>query len=77
MAPHETRVLFRNIDEPGLADIDTYRRLGGYTAIENTISEESRTSAATSGFPRLSATYAFVSRRRLTPTDPCRSVRNL
>jgi NADH-quinone oxidoreductase subunit F len=34
MAPHETRVLFRNIDEPGLADIDTYRRLGGYTAIE-------------------------------------------
>jgi NADH-quinone oxidoreductase subunit F len=34
MAAHETRVLFRNIDEPGLADIDTYRRLGGYTAIE-------------------------------------------
>jgi NADH-quinone oxidoreductase subunit F len=30
----ETRVLFRNIDEPGLASIDTYRRLGGYTAIE-------------------------------------------
>ena len=30
----ETRVLFRNIDEPGLADIDAYRRLGGYTAIE-------------------------------------------
>ncbi len=34
MAAHETRVLFRNIDEPGLADIDTYKRLGGYTAIE-------------------------------------------
>ena len=30
----ETRMLFRNIDEPGLADIDTYKRLGGYTAIE-------------------------------------------
>jgi NADH-quinone oxidoreductase subunit F len=30
----ETRLLFRNIDEPGLASIDTYRRLGGYTAIE-------------------------------------------
>jgi NADH-quinone oxidoreductase subunit F len=30
----ETRLLFRNIDEPGLAGIDTYRRLGGYTAIE-------------------------------------------
>jgi NADH-quinone oxidoreductase subunit F len=34
MAASETRLLFRNIDEPGLADIDTYRRLGGYTAIE-------------------------------------------
>ena len=34
MAARETRVLFRNIDEPGLAEIDTYRRLGGYTAIE-------------------------------------------
>ncbi len=30
----ETRLLFRHIDEPGLAGIDTYRRLGGYTAIE-------------------------------------------
>ncbi len=30
----ETRMLFRHIDEPGLADIDTYKRLGGYTAIE-------------------------------------------
>ena len=34
MSARETRVLFRNIDEPGLAEIDTYRRLGGYTAIE-------------------------------------------
>jgi NADH-quinone oxidoreductase subunit F len=30
----ETRLLFRHIDEPGLTGIDTYRRLGGYTAIE-------------------------------------------
>jgi NADH-quinone oxidoreductase subunit F len=30
----ETRVLFKSIDEPGLASIDTYRRLGGYRAIE-------------------------------------------
>jgi len=34
MPAAETRLLFRNIDEPGLADIETYRRLGGYTAIE-------------------------------------------
>jgi NADH-quinone oxidoreductase subunit F len=33
MAAQETRLLFRNIDEPGLASIDTYRKLGGYTAI--------------------------------------------
>ena len=33
MAAQETRMLFRNIDEPGLASIDTYRKLGGYTAI--------------------------------------------
>jgi hypothetical protein len=25
----ETRMLFRRIDEPGLASIETYRRLGG------------------------------------------------
>ena len=30
----ETRLLFRNIDEPGLASIDVYRRLGGYAALE-------------------------------------------
>jgi NADH-quinone oxidoreductase subunit F len=30
----ETRLLFRHIDEPELASIDTYRRLGGYRAIE-------------------------------------------
>jgi NADH-quinone oxidoreductase subunit F len=33
MAQGETRMLFRNIDEPGLASIDTYRKLGGYQAI--------------------------------------------
>lgn len=30
----ETRMLFRHVDEPGLASIETYRRLGGYQAIE-------------------------------------------
>jgi NADH-quinone oxidoreductase subunit F len=30
----ETRLLFRNVDEPGLADIETYRRLGGYRALQ-------------------------------------------
>ena len=30
----ETRVLFRNIDEPGLHTIETYERLGGYTALK-------------------------------------------
>jgi NADH-quinone oxidoreductase subunit F len=34
MAVRETRVLFRNIDEPGLTSIETYRRLGGYRSIE-------------------------------------------
>ena len=29
----ETRLLFRNIDEPGLASIKTYRKLGGYQSI--------------------------------------------
>jgi NADH-quinone oxidoreductase subunit F len=35
----EVRILFRNIDEPGLASIDTYRRLGGYTAIHKAFTE--------------------------------------
>jgi NADH-quinone oxidoreductase subunit F len=33
MAAGETRMLFRHIDEPGLASIDTYRKLGGYASI--------------------------------------------
>jgi NADH-quinone oxidoreductase subunit F len=33
MATGETRLLFRQIDEPGLASIDTYRKLGGYQSI--------------------------------------------
>ena len=32
--PHETRVLFKDIDEPGLASIETYERRGGYTALK-------------------------------------------
>ncbi|HEX2359948.1 MAG TPA: NADH-quinone oxidoreductase subunit NuoF [Solirubrobacterales bacterium] len=35
----ETRLLFRNIDEPGLAALATYRRLGGYTAIAKAFKE--------------------------------------
>jgi NADH-quinone oxidoreductase subunit F len=35
----ETRVLFRNIDEPGLASIETYERLGGYTALKKAFRE--------------------------------------
>ena len=35
----ETRVLFRHIDEPGLASIDTYERLGGYTALQKAFRE--------------------------------------
>src|SRR5262245_20750339 len=34
MASQETRLLFRNIDEPGLGSIGIYRRLGGYRSIE-------------------------------------------
>jgi NADH-quinone oxidoreductase subunit F len=30
----ETRILFRNLDEPGLASIRTYRRLGGYESLK-------------------------------------------
>ena len=29
----QTRMLFRHIDEPGLASIETYRSLGGYRAL--------------------------------------------
>ena len=35
----ETRVLFRDIDEPGLATIDGYRRLGGYRSLERAVKE--------------------------------------
>jgi NADH-quinone oxidoreductase subunit F len=35
----ETRILFKDVDEPGLASIDTYRRLGGYRAIEKAFGE--------------------------------------
>ncbi len=38
-ATGETRVLFRHIDEPGLASIETYRRLGGYRALERAVRE--------------------------------------
>src|SRR5690348_12127596 len=39
MAWQETRLLFRNIDEPGLASIDTYRKLGGYQSISKAYKE--------------------------------------
>ncbi len=35
----ETRMLYRNIDEPGLASIETYRRLGGYRSLERAVKE--------------------------------------
>ncbi|MCB0876327.1 MAG: NADH-quinone oxidoreductase subunit NuoF [Solirubrobacterales bacterium] len=35
----ETRVLFRHIDEPGLHEIGTYERLGGYTALRAAFKE--------------------------------------
>ena len=35
----ETRVLFRHIDEPGLATLDGYRELGGYKALERAARE--------------------------------------
>ena len=35
----ETRVLFRHIDEQGLASIETYERLGGYTALKRAFRE--------------------------------------
>jgi NADH-quinone oxidoreductase subunit F len=41
MAPAavETRILFRNVDEPKLASIGTYKRLGGYQAIHKAFKE--------------------------------------
>jgi NADH-quinone oxidoreductase subunit F len=38
-AAKETRVLFRNIDEPKLASIRTYKRLGGYKALQKAFKE--------------------------------------
>src|SRR5438034_8153689 len=35
----QTRVLFRHVDEPGLASIETYRRLGGYRSLERAVRE--------------------------------------
>src|SRR3954453_23745039 len=35
----QTRMLFRHIDEPGLASIETYRRLGGYRALQRAVKE--------------------------------------
>jgi NADH-quinone oxidoreductase subunit F len=35
----ETRLLFRNIDEPGLNGIDTYKRRGGYRTLERAFRE--------------------------------------
>ena len=35
----QTRMLFRHIDEPGLASIETYRSLGGYRALERALKE--------------------------------------
>jgi len=40
-AATETRILFRNIDEPGLASITTYRRLGGYESVKKAFTEMS------------------------------------
>jgi len=39
MASQETRILFRNIDEPKLASIKTYRKLGGYQSIRKAYKE--------------------------------------
>ena len=38
-AAAETRMLFRNIDEPDLPSIRTYKRLGGYRAIRKAFTE--------------------------------------
>ncbi|HMA26027.1 MAG TPA: NADH-quinone oxidoreductase subunit NuoF [Solirubrobacterales bacterium] len=39
MSSQETTLLFRNIDEPGLASIETYRRFGGYQSIRKAFTE--------------------------------------
>ena len=39
MSARETRILLRHADEPGLASIDTYRRFGGYEALEHAYRE--------------------------------------
>ena len=39
MASQETRLLFRKIDEPDLASIDTYRKLGGYRSMEKAFTQ--------------------------------------
>jgi NADH-quinone oxidoreductase subunit F len=39
MMAEQTRVLFRHVDEPGLASIETYRRFGGYRALERALKE--------------------------------------
>src|SRR5436190_1272259 len=38
MAP-QARLLFRHVDEPGLASIETYKRLGGYRSLERALKE--------------------------------------
>ncbi len=35
----ETRMLYRRVDEPGLASIETYRRRGGYRSLTRTVKE--------------------------------------
>ena len=37
--PLEKRVLLEHIDEPGLHEIDTYERLGGYRALRKALTE--------------------------------------
>ena len=38
-AAKETRILFRNVDEPRLASMRTYKRLGGYKALQKAYKE--------------------------------------
>jgi len=44
----ETRLLFRHIDEPNLASIEVYERLGGYTALKQAFRESEPTDLLTS-----------------------------